>query len=160
MWLVIAAALGVCAVYFDRAHGWIGASRHALTVGFVSTMVFAIGQRVLPAFAGMRVLYSPRLMLACLLLLNTGCMLRVSSEILAYENYWPPAWKVLPWSAICELTAVTVFAANMLLTFKQPPAHLRAANNPRYSGRTVSRNALSSKRRCAMPGSSEQLVAS
>ena len=126
-WLVVASALGVCAVYFDQAHGWIGASRHALTVGFVSTMVFAIGQRVVPAFAGMRVLYSPRLMLACLLLLNTGCMLRVSSEILAYENYWLPSWKVLPWSAICELMAVTVFAANMLLTFKQPPAHLRAA---------------------------------
>jgi hypothetical protein len=127
VWLVIAAALGVCAVYFDHAHGWIGASRHALTVGFVSTMVFAIGQRVLPAFAGMRVLYSPRLMLVSLLLLNAGCLLRVSSEILAYENYWPAAWNALPWSAICELTAVTVFAANMLLTFKQPPAHLRAA---------------------------------
>src|SRR5689334_19180969 len=106
------------------ANGWIGASRHALTVGFVSTMVFAIGQRVLPAFAGMRVLYSPRLMLTCLLFLNIGCALRVSSEILAYENYWSPAWKFLPWSAVCELIAVTVFAANMLLTFKQPPAHL------------------------------------
>jgi hypothetical protein len=128
VWLVIAAVLGVCAVYFDHAHGWIGASRHALTVGFVSTMVFAIGQRVLPAFAGMRVLYSPRLMLASLLLLNAGCLLRVSTEILAYENYWPAAWNALPWSAICELTAVTVFAANMLLTFKQPPAHLRAAS--------------------------------
>jgi hypothetical protein len=127
VWLVIAAALGVCAVYFDHAHGWIGASRHALTVGFVSTMVFAIGQRVLPAFAGMRVLYSPRLMLVSLLLLNVGCLLRVSTEILAYENYWPAAWNALPWSAICELTAVTVFAANMLLTFKQPPAHLRVA---------------------------------
>ena len=125
VWMVIASVLGVCAVYFDQAHGWIGASRHALTVGFVSTMVFAIGQRVLPAFAGMRVLYSPRLMLSCLLLLNLGCALRVSSEILAYENYWSPAWKALPWSAICELTAVTLFAANLLLTFKQPPAHLR-----------------------------------
>jgi hypothetical protein len=127
IWLVIAAALGICGVYFDHAHGWIGASRHALTVGFVSTMVFAIGQRILPAFAGMRVLYSPRLMLACLLFLNIGCMLRVSCEILAYENYWPAAWNVLPWSAICELLAVTLFAANLLLTFKQPPAHLRAA---------------------------------
>jgi len=88
-------------------------------------MVFAVGQRVLPAFAGMRVLYSPRLMLTCLLLLNTGCLLRVSSEILAYENYWSPAWGILPVSAICELAAVTVFALNMLLTFKQPPAHLQ-----------------------------------
>jgi hypothetical protein len=125
-WLLLASLLGVCSVYLDQAHGWIGAGRHALTVGFVSTMVFAIGQRVLPAFAGMRVLYSPRLMLICLLLLNAGCVLRVSSEILAYESYWPPAWRILPWSAVCELMAVTVFAMNLLLTFKQPPAHLQS----------------------------------
>lgn len=129
MWLLIASILGIFSAYFDHAHGWIGASRHALTVGFVSTMVFAIGQRVLPAFAGMRVLYSSRLMLTCLLLLNAGCLLRVTSEVLAYENYWLAAWKVLPWSAIFELTAVTVFAANMLLTFKQPPAHLRTTTH-------------------------------
>jgi hypothetical protein len=36
-------------------------------------------------------------------------------------------WKVFPWSAICELLAVTVFAANLLLTFKQSRAQLRAA---------------------------------
>lgn len=124
-WLLAAVVLGICAAYLDRANGWIGASRHALTVGFIAAMVFGIGQRVLPAFAGMRVLYSSRLMLTCLLLLNVGCALRVSSEIVAYEAYWAPAWKVLPWSAICELAAVVVFATNLLLTFKQPPAHKR-----------------------------------
>lgn len=123
MWFLLATALGICAAYLDHANGWVGASRHALTVGFISTMVFSIGQRILPAFAGMRVLYSPRLMLGCLLLLTLGCALRVSSEILAYEGYWPPAWQALPWSAICELAAVTVFAMNLLLTFRQPPAH-------------------------------------
>jgi len=122
-WFLIAASLGIAAAYFDRSNGWTGASRHALTVGFISTMVFSIGQRVLPAFGGMKVLYSPRLMLVCLLLLNTGCALRVSSEIVAYEGYWPPAWHVLPWSAIFELAAVTVFATNLVLTFRQPPAH-------------------------------------
>ena len=91
-------------------------------------MVFAVGQRVLPAFAGMRILYSRRLMLSCLFLLNLGCALRVSSEILAYEGYWPPAWSALPSSAVLELAAVTLFAANLVLTFKQPPAHqMRAA---------------------------------
>ncbi len=123
LFLLIAAGLGICAAYLDHANGWVGASRHSLTVGFISTMVFAVGQRVLPAFAGMRVLYGPRLMLTCLLLLNVGCALRVSSEILAYEGYWLPAWNALPWSAICELAGVTLFAANLLLTFKQPPAH-------------------------------------
>jgi uncharacterized protein involved in response to NO len=122
-WLFIATALGICAPYLDRANGWVGGSRHALTVGFIAAMVFAVGQRVLPAFAGMKVLYSPRLMLAGLLLLNVGCTLRVTGQILAYESYWSPAWNALPWSAICELSAVTVFAANLLLTFKQLPAH-------------------------------------
>jgi uncharacterized protein involved in response to NO len=106
-----------------KANGWVGGSRHALTVGFIAAMVFAVGQRVLPAFAGMKVLYSTRLMLAGLLLLNVGCTLRVASQILAYENYWSPAWNALPWSAICELLAVTIFAANLLLSFKQLPAH-------------------------------------
>jgi hypothetical protein len=123
VWLVIASALGICAAYLDHMNGWTGAGRHALTVGFIATMVFAIGQRVLPAFAGMRVLYSPGLMLASLTLLTLGCALRVGSEVLAYEGYWPPAWHVLPISAICELAAVTLFAANLLVTFKQPPAH-------------------------------------
>jgi uncharacterized protein involved in response to NO len=129
IWLILATALGICAPYLDRSYGWTGGSRHALTVGFISTMVFAIGQRVLPAFAGMRVLYSQRLMLGCLLLLSLGCTLRVSSEILAYEGYWPPAWSVLPWSAACEVAAVSTFAANLLLTFRQPPAHeMRSAS--------------------------------
>jgi hypothetical protein len=123
VWLLVATTLGIVAAYLDQANGWTGGSRHALTVGFIATMVFAIGQRVVPAFGGMRVLYSRRLMFVCLLLLNLGCALRVGSEILAYESYWPPAWNILPWSAICELAAVTVFATNLLLTFRQPPAH-------------------------------------
>jgi hypothetical protein len=66
VWLLVAAALGVYASQAD-AHGGIwGASRHALTVGFLSTMVFAIGQRLLPAFCGMRVLFSKGLMWASL----------------------------------------------------------------------------------------------
>ncbi len=126
-WMIVAAALGVCAVFWDQAGGLWGSSRHALTVGFMSTMVFAIGQRVLPAFCGMRVLYSPKLMFWSLALLNVGCLLRVSSEIAAYESYVPAMWPLLPVSAIIEMTAVTVFAASLLLTFRQPPAHLANA---------------------------------
>jgi hypothetical protein len=123
IWLMLATGLGICAAYFDHSNGWTGASRHALTVGFIATMVFAVGQRILPAFAGMQILYSSRLMLICLLLLTVGCSLRVTGQVLAYESYWPLAWNALPWSAICELAAVTVFAANLVLTFRQPPAH-------------------------------------
>lgn len=129
VWLVVSCLLSAIAVRYDHAGGIWGASRHALTVGFVAGMVFAIGQRVLPAFCGMRILWSTRLMLWSLLLLQVGCALRVTFEPLAYENYWKPAWSVLPGSAIVELAAVTLFAWNILATLFQPPAHLRVVDS-------------------------------
>lgn len=122
-WLLVAAGLGVAANFFDISGGFWGASRHALTVGFVSTMVLAVGQRILPAFAGMRLLWSPRLMFAGLFLLTLGCTLRVSSEVLAYQGYAAWAWHVLPVSALTELTALSVFATNLLCTFLLQPSH-------------------------------------
>ncbi len=59
-----------------------------------------------------------------LLLLHGGCLLRVISEPLAYENLWSPAWRILPVSAVMELTAVTLFAVNMMVTLARPPAHV------------------------------------
>jgi uncharacterized protein involved in response to NO len=118
VWLVVAAMLGVWAAFATNPDGIWGASRHALTVGFVSTMVFTLGQRVLPAFSGMRMLWSPRLMGVSICLLTAGCLLRVSSEVLAYQGILQIAWKILPISALTELTAVTLFAVNMTLTFR------------------------------------------
>lgn len=125
VWLIVSTALWVLAAWADRSGGIWGAARHALTVGFISTMVFSIGQRVLPAFGGARVLYSPKLMFASLIALTVGCTLRVGAEIPAYEGYWQPAWGILPVSAVVELAAVALFALNLFLTFAQPPAHLR-----------------------------------
>jgi uncharacterized protein involved in response to NO len=123
-WLAVASVLSVCAYMWDRHGGIWGASRHALTVGFLSTMVFAIGQRILPAFCGIKVLFSKRLMFASLLLLNAGCLVRVAAEIPAYEGIIRHAWFCLPISRIIELTAVTLFAANLSMTFIRPAARL------------------------------------
>jgi uncharacterized protein involved in response to NO len=121
-WLIVAAVLGLWAAFSGApSPGIWGASRHALTVGFIAAMVFSVGQRVLPSFCGMRILASPRLMFACLSLLMLGCTLRVSSEILAYQGYAAWAWNVLPVSAVIEMTAVTVFAVNLIWTFLRPP---------------------------------------
>lgn len=43
-WLLASAAVAVSAALWDRAPGLWGASRHALTVGFMATMVFSIGR--------------------------------------------------------------------------------------------------------------------
>ena len=120
LWAVVAAALGIWASLTATAPGIWGASRHALTVGFVAMMVFAIGQRILPAFSGMRLLFSTKTMFLALLCLAVGCALRVSAEILSYQNFAPSAWRWLPVSAITEMTAVALFAANILITFVKP----------------------------------------
>jgi uncharacterized protein involved in response to NO len=121
-WLIVAAALGLwAAVSGAPSPGIWGASRHALTVGFVAAMVFSVGQRILPSFCGMRILASPQLMFAGLSLLMLGCTLRVISEVVAYQSYASWAWNVLPVSALIEMTAVTIFAANLIWTFLRPP---------------------------------------
>jgi hypothetical protein len=122
VWLVIAAILGLWAAFAFSSDGIWGASRHALTVGLVATMVFCVGQRVLPAFSGMRMLFSTRLMFMGLLLLTVGCILRVAMEVLAYQRFASWAWSWLPLSAVLELSAVTLFAFNMIATFMQRPA--------------------------------------
>jgi len=122
-WLLAAAMLGVAAARWDFSGGIWGASRHALTVGFVAVMVLSVGQRILPAFAGMRLLWSARLMFTGLLLLATGCTARVSCEILAYQGYSSWAWPVLPVSALLELAGITAFALNILGTFILEPSH-------------------------------------
>ncbi|QNI35835.1 hypothetical protein [Edaphobacter albus] len=132
-WLLISCILAVLAVPLDRSGGLWGASRHAITVGFVAGMVFAIGQKILPAFCGMRILWSTRWMFWSLCLLSVGCLLRVSTEPLAYGGLWSPAWKILPLSALIEMTAITLFALNLGATLLQPPAHLRSENKSSLS---------------------------
>ena len=99
-WLVITGLMSIWAAFADQHGGIWGASRHALTVGFAATMVFSIGPRILPHFGGVHSIFSKRLMFLSLLFLQTGCLLRVSSEPLAYEGLLPFAWKVLPISGM------------------------------------------------------------
>ena len=127
VWLAISSILAIWAAAADSGGGIGGASRHAVTVGFLGTMVFAIGQRILPAFRGARVLFSKQLMFSSLLLLTVGCLLRVGSEIPAYEGFAQAQffWRILPISAVTELVAVALFATNLIVTFCRPPAHLQ-----------------------------------
>jgi uncharacterized protein involved in response to NO len=116
-WLIVAASMSVWAAFADVHGGIWGASRHALTVGFAATMVFAIGPRILPHFAGIQNIFSKRVMFFSLLCLQAGCLLRVSFEPLAYEGLVSFGWNVLPVSGMLELSGVLLFATNLALTF-------------------------------------------
>ncbi len=120
VWLAVGAILGVLAELFPAATGLGGASRHAATVGFLATLIFSLGPRILPSFLNSRQLYSRSLMAATLWIISTGCLLRVSSESIAYSS-GGAAWALLPVSAVLELLAVTIFVVNMAMTLKQAP---------------------------------------
>jgi len=137
--LTITSFIGIWAAFLDVHGGIWGASRHALTVGFAATMVFAIGPRILPHFAGIYSIFSKRLMFLSLLLLQTGCALRVCSEPLAYEGILSFAWKTLPISGMLELGGVLVFAINIGLTMPRRPIGLCTNHRKKPRGRGFSR---------------------
>ena len=114
---MLVACLPLCASM--RSIG--GAGRHAITVGYLMSMVFTVAPRMMPAALGRQKLFSEGLMLLALLLTNSGCLIRVFSEIVANQHYASWAWLLLPFSATLELTRVVVFAINMLGTFREPP---------------------------------------
>jgi hypothetical protein len=118
---------------------WIQAHGHAQIFGWIGTFILGIGFYSIPklrrsnAFALSAVWSSWALWTSgaalrwltsvyqwhfvALVLLTAGCVLRVSSEILAYQGLAAFAWVWLPVSAVTEMTAVTVFAVNLLVTF-------------------------------------------
>ena len=116
-WLLVSGILAFGA--FQR--GMLGASRHAFTVGFLSTLILAVGPRILPSFLNSRELRSVAMMRTSLFLLTAGCLVRVISEPLAYGGVLQPAWSLLPASAVAELIALLVFATNLAWTLMTPP---------------------------------------
>jgi len=117
-WVVVGALLGIWADLEPRLTGLGGASRHALTVGFLAALIFCVAPLILPSFLAGRELRSPALMGVSLWLLAVGCLLRVSSESAAYSSSGGLSWRILPVSGLFELTAVS--------TWRVFPLRLRA----------------------------------
>lgn len=115
-WLLISSVLSLIGSFPEAAPGYLGASRHALTVGFFSLMVLNVGPRMLPTFLAKRALYSTTLMGVSSLLLTFGCAMRVVAQILSYGDAGTSAWMLLPASATIELLAIIGFACNIFGT--------------------------------------------
>jgi hypothetical protein len=94
-------------------HACLGAIRHALTVGFMTTLILGVGQRILPIL-GHTLLPWPRLVLPILLLVGLGNLLRVVTELATPVS--TAAFALMPLSALLELSALSLFTANALRT--------------------------------------------
>jgi uncharacterized protein involved in response to NO len=99
------------------AHQYVGAYRHAVTVGFISTVMIGVAYRVLPIFNGTE-LYSPKAMRVSFWLLAIGNLFRVgwqlgtlTGSVVAYAGTGV--------SGYLELTAMGIFAWNIVKTLRE-----------------------------------------
>jgi hypothetical protein len=118
-WLLAALALMTGGVVYEAAngaplpHAYMGAVRHALTVGFMTTLIMGVGQRMLPVL-DRTVLAIPRLAVPILVLIGAGNLLRVTTELATFLT--PVAYRVMPVSAFLEWSALLLFAVNLTAT--------------------------------------------
>lgn len=105
-------------------HAYVGAIRHALTVGFITTMIMGVGQRLLPALDH-TVPFLPRLAVPAFVLLACGNLLRVTSEFAT--TLTPAAFFLMPFSAFLEWGALLLFAcvATGTMFWKESPMRAR-----------------------------------
>jgi hypothetical protein len=108
-------------------HAYGGAWRHALTVGFITTMILGVGQRIVPVFIR-QPLASSRLMLAGAALIIAGNAGRVVLE-LATIGGRPWTFRLMGATGVLELTALVLFALNLALTVRRR-RHVYADHEP------------------------------
>jgi len=91
-----------------------GAANHAIAVGFVTLMIIGYSSKMVPTFKGVG-MYSIRLADVSFYLINIGCFLRVSTQImigLSKDSYY----SLIGFSGWIELTAIGIFGYNIWKT--------------------------------------------
>ncbi len=166
VWLVIAfvieawyATKGVTAGFQpDILEG--GGARHALALGFVTQMIFGVGSRALPVFAGKK-LYSERVVVVAWILINIATFLRVGHAVI------PAGSATFRFDHIAvaggvALIALVVFAYNIMRTVQ--PSRRRAVEQkeqvipPRGDGYQVTPSSVIADVLASVPGSLETLI--
>jgi uncharacterized protein involved in response to NO len=106
-------------------HAYVGAYRHALTVGFITTIMVGMACRIVPVFRGVP-LHSAFLRDLTFWLLAVGNVIRVLFQSLSAAA--GPAWlRVAGISGLLELVALLLFAWNFWRTMDAETADDRAA---------------------------------
>jgi hypothetical protein len=92
------------------SHAYYGAARHAITVGFVSLMIVGVAAKVVPTLNGLDPAALPRLW-GPFLLLNAGCLLRVTGQILT--DFHPAAFPLAGVSGLLEVLGLAWWGAHL-----------------------------------------------
>jgi len=120
--IIAAGTVGVASSYLQ-----VSAARHALALGFVSLMIYAVASRALPAFLDRRS-WSPRLQVGTLAVANLGVGLRVGPQL--FEGTGAPSDAIVGLSGLLAYIALVLFALNVIRTLRGPSTVAVAASAP------------------------------
>lgn len=120
--IIAAGTVGVASSYLQ-----VSAARHALALGFVSLMIYAVASRALPAFLDRRS-WSPRLQVGTLAVANVGVALRVGPQL--FEGTGAPSDALVGVSGILAYIALVLFALNVIRTVRGPSTVSVGASAP------------------------------
>jgi hypothetical protein len=92
------------------SHAYFGATRHAVTVGFISLMIVGVAARVVPTLNGVDPRRLSKLWVP-FLLINSGCTLRVAGQTMT--DFVPAAFPVTGISGLLEVLGLTLWAVHL-----------------------------------------------
>lgn len=119
LWLIVTMVILVIIPFLgqdsDIQRRFHGSLNHAVTVGFITMMIIGYASKMIPTFKGID-MYSLKLSNLTFVLLNTGCFLRVFSQILVGVNEKPLFYAVMGSSGWFEVAAIGIFGYNLWKT--------------------------------------------
>lgn len=118
VWLLVAVALNIAALAGEFVPGLNvspDAARHALTVGFMTLLIFGMAARMAPGFSQKKGLLYPRLVQATFVLGNIAAFLRVVPTFFTSSEIALSLWGL---SGLFGWAAVAVLAVNLVSTFR------------------------------------------
>ncbi len=97
------------------SHALIGSYRHAVTVGFITMMIFGFASRIIPISQGIK-LHSYSSLTITFILINVGSAIRVVFQPLAVHSGSVPAYLIMGISGLIESVAILLFGINIWST--------------------------------------------
>jgi len=121
-WLPVSLVMLIMMPFYNRllgvgfSHAYFGATRHAITVGFISLMIMGMAGKVVPTLNGVdpKTLGSLR---GPFLLVNIGCMLRVTMQIATDWTHY--SYPVIGLSGMLEVSGLAWWGLGLAVVMRQ-----------------------------------------
>lgn len=118
-WLLVAVVLNLARLVSEFVP-WIvvsqDAARHAVTVGFITLLIFGMAARMAPGFSQKKRLAFPRLVVVTFVLGNLAAFFRVMPTFFSESEFALLLWGL---SGVIGWAAVAALAVNLITTFRQ-----------------------------------------